>query len=152
MKPVIVVENSPILTANPEHKNFTATDKIIPAGATMVGDFKNIIGTRRGKPFTYRLFIDKDGIIVYEKNVKMNEIKMNLTGTENDRTITLPSAQKFSTTHAVVSVIAGVLGYAVAKKMGKTGKTAMFIAGGSAIAGYMVANYMVNRNITIEKK
>jgi uncharacterized membrane protein YhiD involved in acid resistance len=52
-------------------------------------------------------------------------------------------------THAIVSAGAAVLGYAVAKKMGKANKTALWIAAGSALAGY-VAVSMIAKNQTIK--
>lgn len=148
MNEVIVLEQTPILIPNPDHKNFTETDKLIPKGTTMQGEFKRIEGLRKGKPFIYRLFIDKDGLIVYEKNVKMNTTS-SLEGTQ---TVTLPSTKKISTTHAIVSVLAGVIGYAVAKKMGKSGKTAFIVAGISAVGGYMVANQITNKSIIYQSK
>jgi hypothetical protein len=71
----------------------------------------------------------------------------------NDSTITLPSEKKLSTNYAIYSVVAGVLGFAIAKKMGKSGKTAFVIAGISAIGGYMIAK-QVNKSqaITFENK
>ena len=149
MNEVIVVEDTAILLPNNEHRNFTETDKMISKGTILKGDFKNIEGLRRGKPFTYRIFQDKDGIILYAKN--LNENKQNMNG--NDSTITLPSEKKLSTNYALYSVVAGVLGFAIAKKMGKSGKTAFVIAGISAIGGYMIAK-QVNKSqpITFENK
>lgn len=148
MTEVLVLEQTPILIHNPEHKNFTETDKLIPKDTKLVGEFKKIQGLRKGKPFIYRLFIDKDGLIVYENNVKMNKMS-SLEGTQ---TVTLPSTKKISTTHALVSVLAGVIGYAVAKKMGKSGKTAFIVAGISAVGGYMVANQITNKSIIYQSK
>lgn len=144
MTEVIVLEKAPILIPNNEHRNFTETDKVIPVGTTLKGDFQDIEGLRRGKPFIYRLFIDKDGIIIYTKYVE--ERKNNMNG--NDTTITLPSTKNYATTHAVVSVISGVLGYSIAKKMGKPGKTAFIVAGVSALAGYYIAN-QITKNQSI---
>jgi len=149
MNEVIVLEDTPILMPNNEHKNFTETDKIIPKGTMLKGNFKNIEGLRRGKNFTYRIFQDNDGLIIYTKSLQEKIENMN----GNDSTITLPSEKKLSTNYALYSVIGGVLGYAVAKKMGKTGKTAFIIAGIAAIGGYMVAKRVnKNQSIIIEKK
>ena len=149
MNEVIVVEDTAILLPNNEHRNFTETDKMISKGTILKGDFKNIEGLRRGKPFTYRIFQDKDGIIMYAKN--LHEKKENMNG--NDSTITLPSEKKLSTNYALYSVVAGVLGFAIAKKMGKSGKTAFIVASISAVGGYMIAK-QVNKSqaITFENK
>lgn len=149
MNEVIVVEDTAILLPNNEHRNFTETDKMISKGTILKGDFKNIEGLRRGKPFTYRIFQDKDGIIMYAKN--LHENKENMNG--NDSTITLPSEKKLSTNYALYSVVAGVLGFGIAKKMGKSGKTAFIVASISAVGGYMIAK-QVNKSqaITFENK
>jgi|688.fasta_scaffold1017336_2 hypothetical protein len=149
MNEVIVLEDTAILLPNNEHRNFTETDKLISKGTKLKGEFKNIEGLRRGKSFTYRIFQDKDGIILYAKN--LHENKENMNG--DNSTITLPSEKKLSRNYVMYSVLAGVLGYAIAKKMGKSGKTAFMVAGISAIGGYMIAK-QVNKSqpITFENK
>jgi hypothetical protein len=146
-------EDTPILINNDGHFNFIETDKIIPKGTTLNGEYLNIIGKRKGKEFTYRLFKDKDGILVYEKKVQPMEINLNANGVADTRVITLPNAKNDMRVHAVISVVAGVIGYAVAKKMGKSSKVAMITGGIVAIAGYGVANYMTkNQIITFQNK
>lgn len=147
---VITEENSPILINNDEHKNFVETDKILPKGTTLDGEYKNIIGLRRGKKFMYRLFVDKDGIIVYEKNVKPM-MKSNMDG--ETRIIDMPSVKGNATTHALISAGAGVIAFAVAKRMQKTNKQAFVIAGITAVVGYGIASYLRNSDsITYTKK
>ena len=109
----------------------------------------NIQGLRRGKEFTYRIFKDKDGIIVYEKNVE----PMNYSKVEGDtRVVDMPSVKGNARTHAIVSGVSGVLAFAVAKKMGKTNKNAFIIAGVTALIGYGVASMVTSRkNITYKR-
>lgn len=150
---VIVKENSPILIHNTEHKNFVATDKIIPAGTTLEGEQINIIGKRKGKDFIYRLFKDKDGILIYQKYIEPMEINLNANGEAETRIVTFPSVKNDTRTHAVISVVAGVLAFAVAKKLGKTGKQSLVIGGVTAILGYGIATYITkNQKITISSK
>ena len=150
---VSIKEDTPILINNDGHYNFIETDKIIPEGTILNGEYLNIVGKRKGKEFTYRLFKDDDGILVYEKKVKPMEVNLNANGVADTRVISLPNAKNDMRVHAVISVVAGVIGYAVAKKMGKSSKYAMITGGIVAIAGYGVANYMTkNQIITFQNK
>jgi len=145
--------NTPILIHNTEHRNFVETDKFIPSGTTLDGERINIIGNRKGKEFVYRLFKDKDEILIYEKDIEAMEINLNENGEENTRVITFPSASKNTRTTAIISVIAGVLAYGVSNKMGNTGKQSLIIAGVTALIGYGIANYVTNtKNIIISNK
>lgn len=146
---VVAKENSPVLINNDLHRNFVETDKIIPKGTTLDGSFLNIQGLRRGKEFTYRIFKDKDGIIVYENKVE----PMNYSKLEGDtRVVDMPSVKGNARTHAIVSGVSGVLAFAVAKKMGKTNKNAFIIAGVTALIGYGVASMVTSRrNITYQR-
>ena len=85
--------NTPILIHNTEHRNFVETDKIVPEGTIMEGERINIIGKRKGKEFVYRLFKDKDGILIYEKNIEPMEINLNANGEADTRVVTLPSVK-----------------------------------------------------------
>jgi len=138
---VVAKENSPILINNDEHKNFVETDKIIPKGTILEGNFTNIKGLRRGKEFTYRLFIDNDGIIVYKKNVEPM-MKSNADG--EARVISMPSVKSRTMSTALISAGAGVIAFAVAKRMQKTNKQAFMVAGITALIGYGLATYMRN--------
>ena len=149
---VICPEKTPVLIHNTEHKNFVETDKVVPAGTVLSGEFINVIGKRKGKEFTYRLFKDKDGIIVHQNKVKPMEVTLNANGEQDKRVITFPNVQDNLLTHAIVSSGAAVLGYAVAKKMGKANKTAFWIAAGSALAGYVAVSMIAkNQRIKLQK-
>ena len=139
---VVTKENSPILINNDEHKNFVETDKILPKGTILEGEYKNIKGLRRGKEFMYRLFIDNDGIIIYEKNVEPMMKKSNADG--ETRIIDMPSVNSRTITTALISAGAGVVAFAVAKRMQTSNKRAFMIAGVTALIGYGLATYMRN--------
>jgi hypothetical protein len=147
---VITKENSPILINNDEHKNFVETDKIVPKGTVLDGNFINIKGLRRGKEFMYRLFIDNDGIIMYEKNVKPMMNKSNFDG--EVRVINMPSVKSRTFTTALISAGAGVIAFAVAKRMQTTNKRAFMIAGVTALLGYGLATYMRNNDPIVYQK
>jgi hypothetical protein len=145
--------NTPILIHNTEHRNFVETDKVVPEGTILEGERINIIGKRKGKEFVYRLFKDKDGILIYEKYIEPMEINLNANGEADTRVVTLPSVKNDTRTHAIISVVAGVLAYGVAKKMGRTGQQSLIIGGVSALLGYGIATYITkNQKITISNK
>jgi hypothetical protein len=151
---VRITEDAPVLIPNDSHKNFVATDKVIKANTELEGKPTRIQGLRRGKPFIYRLFIDDNGIIIYDKYTEkmQTEVTLNAVGTEA-RVVTLPSAKKDRIIHAVSAVGAGVLAFAIAKKTGRANKTAFMYAGASALVGYLVASQITkHRKITYEKK
>lgn len=149
----IVKVNTPILIHNTEHRNFVETDKVVPEGTILEGERINIIGKRKGKEFVYRLFKDKDGILIYEKYIEPMEINLNANGEADTRVVTLPSVKNDTRTHAIISVVAGVLAYGVAKKMGRSGKQSLMIGGVSALLGYGIATYITkNQKITITNK
>jgi len=145
--------NTPILIHNTEHRNFVETDKVVPEGTILEGERINIIGNRKSKEFVYRLFKDKDGILIYEKYIEPMEINLNANGEADTRVVTLPSVKNDTRTHAIISVVSGVLAYGVAKKMGNTGKRSLAIAGVTALIGYGIATYVTrNQKITISNK
>lgn len=144
---------TPILIHNTEHRNFVETDKFVPEGTILEGERINIIGKRKGKEFVYRLFKDNDGILIYEKYIEPMEVNLNANGEADTRVITMPSVKNDTRTHAIISVVAGVLAYGVAKKMGSNGKKSLMIAGVTALVGYGIATQIVkNQKITISNK
>jgi uncharacterized membrane protein YebE (DUF533 family) len=81
------------------------------------------------------------------------EINLNANGEADTRVITLPSVKNDIITHSLISVTGGLIAFAVAKKMGKTNKTAFMIGGATAILGYAVASYMnKTQEITYSKQ
>lgn len=140
---IVTVGVTPILIHNTEHRNFVETDKVIPDGTILNGEYINIIGKRKGKEFKYRLFKDKDGIIIYEKNTKPMEL---ISGTNGEtRIVNLPSVKGDIRTHVIASLLTGVVGFMVAKKMGKPTKTALMVGGAGALVGYGVATYITKK-------
>ena len=81
------------------------------------------------------------------------EVNLNANGEADTRVITLPNVKNNVRVHAIISVSAGVIGYAVAKKMGKTNKMAFITGGIVALAGYGIATYLTkNEVITFQNK
>lgn len=115
-------KDAKVLVPNKEHKNFTETSEVIPAGTELEGDFKSIRGERRGEPFSFRVFITNDGRIIYSNNVKEMKATEVMLGADSSATPTrvnfLP-AETFKTSRVVVSLAAGIGAYMYAKKKGK---------------------------------
>jgi len=135
---VVVLENSPVLINNDKHKNFVETSIFIKKGTKLDGDFYNVVGKRKGKDFTYRLFRAKDGFLLYANTVQ--EMKNKFEGDINTRVIDLPNNQENNVMTSAISVFVGIISFAVAKKMGYENKNALMIGGVSAIAGYFISN------------
>ena len=150
------IEDAPILVPNVEHKNFTESNEIIPKGTTVKGNFKNISGLRRGKPFDYRVFITEEEEIIYSKNIKPMETREVTLGADSQVTSTkieIIPAEKLTKNYNVLgSAIGGVLGFAIAKKMkAPMGKTVLFATAG-VIVGLLVAKQIKPKSgIVIQK-
>lgn len=160
-KQVEVIKDAVILIPNKTHENFTATDDIIPQGEQLKGIEKLIEGKRRGKPFTYKLFITENDEIIYNKNVKpmqTTEVKLGLSGVQEEiRTstvkednadgavtpavINMTPPEIFSKTKTVGLVLGGLAAYGYCKyKKCDAKKTAMYIGVG-ALAGWLTGFY-----------
>jgi hypothetical protein len=67
---VQVIADANVLKPNRLHKNFTATDEIIPIGTILFGRAVMVDGLRRGLPFKYRLFSTNDKKIIHLNKIK----------------------------------------------------------------------------------
>jgi hypothetical protein len=69
-----IIQDTNYLIPNKEHKNFTDSVEQASVGSTIFGKFQNISGLRKGKSFDYRLFVTKNGKILYANCVKAENI------------------------------------------------------------------------------
>ena len=145
---VIVNKDSKFLVANNEHKNFTETDENVEQGTILEGNEKQILGKRRGEPFAYKLFITKEGKIIYLKNItpmENTEVTLGADGSVSPTKINLLPAETFNKVKTMGLVIGGIAGFAYSKyKKIDNKKMAMYIGLG-AVVGYF-AGYVVDRN------
>lgn len=143
---VTVNKDTKFLIANPEHKNFTETEDIVESGSILEGNNRNVAGLRRGKPFTYRVFITNDNKILYQNNttpMRKTEVVLGADGAST--TVDLRPAETFNRVRTMGIVIGAVAGFAYAKyKKHDLKKVAMFMAIGS-LAGY-AGGYLVDTN------
>ena len=84
----VLKDNAKVLVPNKEHKNFTETSEELPIGTILNGEFKSIKGLRRGKPFSYRVFITEKGQIVYSNNLKEMEVTEVTLGADSSQSET----------------------------------------------------------------
>ena len=69
----ITVADAPILIPNLEHKNFTDSGEVIEENTIVNGNAKNIEGLRKGKPFTYKLFVTDKNQLIHLNKIKTME-------------------------------------------------------------------------------
>jgi len=146
---VILKEDAVVLTPNKDHKNFTVTGDVIEEGTVLFGNLKQIIGLRRGKPFTYRLFVTDKNQIIYQKSITpMNATEVTL-GADAGATATkvdMIPAENFSKAKMAGLIIGGIAGFAWAKyKKHDMKKAAMYIGVG-AVLGYGAGVLLDRRN------
>jgi len=150
----VIKEDAKCLVPNKDHKNFTESKEIIEKGEPIKGNFKNIQGLRRGKPFTYKLFVTDKNQIIYQKFVEPMETTEVTLGADSQVSATqvnMRPAEAFSKVKLAGVVVGGAAGYFYARrKKASTKKLAMFIALG-ALAGYG-AGYVIDkqRDVTVK--
>lgn len=143
-----VIQDATVLIPNKEHKNFTVSGSVIPAGSIIHGKIKQIQGLRRGTPFTYKLFVTDENKIIFLNKIKMEttEVTLGADAQTSPTKVNLKFAEKFNQAKLTGTIIGGLagLGYAKYKKHQDARKVAMFIGIG-AIAGYFTAQ-MIERH------
>ena len=149
---VITIEDANVLTPNYEHKNFTATDLIIPKGTELTGELKLINGLRKKQPFQYRLFYTNNNQIIYINktkpiNMETTEVKLGVDATVVD--IPKQTMDRNLLYGAIIGVIAAY-GYSAYKNKGAAQRLIYIGFGGmlGMIAGKLVTK---RKGITIKK-
>jgi hypothetical protein len=148
-----VIENAAILIPNTDHKNFTDSGTIIEQGTVIDGQPKLIQGLRKGKAFTYRLFItDKDQIIHINKIRPMDktEVFLGADAAQSATVVKMPNESNLGMRPILGTVIGALAGYYMAKKKNPS-KVKMFTAIG-AIAGFAAGKYLQGAGSVLFKK
>lgn len=151
-----LIEDAPILTPNVSHQNFTETADYLEAGTEVNGDWKEINGLRRGKPFTYKVFITDNDEVIYSKYVKpmmTREITMGADSQVSATKIEMAgSERKTNIIRAVSSATGAVIGYAYAKKRGLSKNRTLLFAGVGALAGFIISRqFTKGTGIVVQK-
>lgn len=139
---VVTTKDAAILIPNQDHKNFTMNGVVIPKGVELEGEKKQVAGLRRGKPFTYRLFVTNNKQIIYSNNIKpmeMTEVTLGADSAQTPTTINFLPAESFNRLRTGGLVVGAIAGFAWAKyKKHDTTKLLISIAAG-AVIGYASA-------------
>jgi hypothetical protein len=147
----LVIADAKVLVPNKEHKNFTETNEEISKGEIIFGEFKNIEGLRRGKPFNYRVFITDNGNIVYSnkvKEMKATEVTLGADASQSPTKVNFLPAETFKTSRIVVALAGAVGGYYYAKKKNPSKSLQYSVVGG--VVGYLaVWAFDKSRSVTI---
>lgn len=152
----IVIDNTKTLKQNAEHKNFTETNEVIPKGTTLDGRNLSVEGLRRGEPFTYKIFVTKEGKILYQKKVKPMAVTEVTLGADAQVSPTIVNEitpkKNFTKTTISGSLVGAGLGWYFSKKMRNLEpRQVMIYALGGAVAGFLVGRAIENRKIKITK-
>jgi hypothetical protein len=145
----IVCQNTNYLIPNKEHKNFTDSSDEARVGSIVNGEFRNVDGLRKGKPFIYRLFFTKNGKILYANCVNAENVPSEiLSGADQSQTATminLKSAESFKYKAHIIAFGGGLLGYFYGKKQNKTGMNLLKYTAVGAVGAYGIY-YLIDTN------
>jgi hypothetical protein len=145
---VLVNQDSKVLIPNSEHKNFTETNEVIGKENVLSGEIKNVEGLRKGKPFTYRLFITNNNKIIYLKNItpmQTTEVTLGADSQRTDTIVNLVPAETFNKVKTMGLVLGALAGFGYCKYKKCDSKTTVMYIFGGALVGYASA-YLVDRN------
>lgn len=149
---VKVKESCKVLIPNEEHKNFTETKEGIDKGEILTGRYVNIEGLRRGKPFTYRLFITSDNRYIYQnclEPMKTTEVMLGADSAQTPTIVNLKQAETFSRVK-LYGVVGGALaGFAYAKYRKESWKKALMYTAVGSLVGFGGA-YLLDRRRSVE--
>jgi hypothetical protein len=145
----IVCQNTNYLIPNKEHKNFTDSSDEARVGSVITGEFRNVDGLRKGKPFQYRLFFTKNGKILYANCVKAENVPSEiLQGADQSVTATkvnLTPVESFRYAAHIVAFGGGLLGYFYGKKQNKTGMDLAKYTAVGAVGAYGIY-WLIDQN------
>lgn len=145
----IIIQDTNFLIPNKEHKNFTDSSESAKVGSIITGEFRNVNGLRKGKPFEYRLFFAKDGKILYANCVRAENIPSEIIS--NADNLQAPTLKPTDQSKYLVALVGGIAGYMYGKKQKvDTNNLITYIAVGS-VGAYGIF-YLINKNKTTTNK
>lgn len=145
----IIIQNCNFLIPNKEHKNFTDSNLEARVGEPITGEFRNINGLRRGKPFEYRLFFTKDGKILYANCIRAENISSEIiSNADNMQSV---NTQPSDNIKYLIALGGGIAGYYYGKKQNVNLNTLLtYIAVGS-VGAYGIF-YLIDKNKSTTNK
>lgn len=154
---VITCSDVPVLIPNEEHKNFTESEVVIPKGTTLIGEYKQIIGLRKGQQFTYRLFYTTKDQIIYTKNIKpvtmeTTEVTLSAEGQEKPSAIINIPKNYFDKNAMYGALLGAAAGFGFAHYKQKSAKQKLLFTCLGAVAGIVTAKVVIKaKSITVKK-
>jgi hypothetical protein len=148
-----VIENTPILIPNKEHKNFTNSGIIIEKGTIIDGNSKVIQGLRKGEPFSYRLFITNNNQIIHLNKIKpmdRTEVYLGADAAQTATVVKIPSESNLGMRPVLGTIIGAVASYYYAKK--KMPEKIMLITVIGGIVGFAAGKYLQGTKNVLFKK
>ncbi len=145
----LVTEDTKVLIPNAEHKNFTAGSEIIEAETIIEGQPRNILGLRKGEPFTYRLFYTNDNKIIYIKKIKpmeKTEVVLGADATQTATVVSLPNQSNLGKRPIIGAAVGAVAAFAWAKYKKHDHKKAALYAVVGAVVGFVAGKYLQSHN------
>jgi hypothetical protein len=141
-----VTEDVRVLKPNEDHKNFTETDIVIPSGTEIKGKAVNVNGLRRGKPFTYRLFVTDNQEYIHLNKIKpmaTTQVYLSADAAQTPTVVNVPTGKELISVPTVVGAVAGgYLGDLYARKKG--GPRQLMMVGG-ALLGFFIGRLYAQR-------
>lgn len=140
------------LIPNEEHKNFVEGNDEIKEGELLTGQYANIEGLRRGKPFTYRLFITSDNRYIYQnclEPMKTTEVMLGADSAQTPTIVNLKQAETFSRVKLYGVVGGAVAGFAYARYKKHDYKKALMYTAVGSLLGFGAA-YLLDRKRDVE--
>ena len=149
---VKIITESNYLTPNKDHKNFTDSIESANVGDKLEGEFKNISGLRKGQPFVYRLFVTKNGKILYANTVEAEvppAIEVLSNATANDikpvEIMEIANDGNIKYVGLILAIAGGVTGYFYGKKQNATQNTLLQYIAVGTVGAYGIY-WLTNQN------
>ena len=153
---VVLIEDAPVLIPNPKHQNFTETSEVLSKGTELNGEIKKIVGSRKGEPFTYRLFRTTDDKLIFlnkTKPIKMEktEVTLGADAAQTPTEIKLPSVSNLGVRPIIGTLVGLAAAYYYSKKKGFIGGKKWIHYGIGAVAGFAVGKYLQSQRKVVVK-
>ncbi len=154
MKEGITIADTSVLTPNAEHKNFTATDEIIPAGTKVCGTMKVIKGKRRGEDFDYKIFVTDKNQFIYLNKIKpmeTTEVTLGADSASSATVVSIPNKGKMTKTEIVTTIVGAAAGFAYCKYKKHDTKRTIIYAVVGAVAGFFAGKLIEKHRAVVVK-
>lgn len=150
---VQVIQDAEVLLPNKDHKNFTMSGEIIEEGTVLNGNEQYIVGLKKGKPFTYRLFKTNNNKLIFLNKIKpmeTTEVTLGADSQVSPTEVNFAPAENFTRVKVTGMLLGAIAGFAYAKyAKHDMKKMAMFIGVG-AVAGYFTGVLIDRKNNVIK--